>query len=112
MKEVLLMKTVQENKTMSLHHKMIETYSSPEHVPQCPYVKEGKASTANEYNYYTDDRILSELAYQQAQKVAQNLLDLGMISNNEFNKLCDINCETFPPLFAEIFPKSLAMNSR
>lgn len=59
----------------------------------------------NENNYYTEDRICSELKYQQAQKVAQDLFDSGLISNDEFNKLSDINLKTFSPLFAEIYPK-------
>jgi len=34
------------------------------------------------------------------------MLDSGLISVAEFNKLSDINLETFSPLFAEIYPKN------
>ena len=56
-----------------------------------------------ETNYYTDERIRSD---QRAQRSAGSMLDSGLISAVEFNKLCDINRETFSPLFAEIYPKT------
>ncbi len=59
-----------------------------------------------EKNYYTDERIRSDLDYQRAQRTARCMLDSGLISDDEFNKLCDINRETFSPLFAEIYPKT------
>ncbi len=62
-----------------------------------------------ENNYYTDERIRSDLDYQRAQRTARCMLDTGLIFDDEFNKLCDINRKTFSPLFAEIYPKLLAM---
>ena len=59
-----------------------------------------------ETNYYTDECIRSDLDYQRAQRIAGRMLDSGLISAVEFNKLCDINRETFSPLFAEIYPKT------
>lgn len=59
-----------------------------------------------ETNYYTEERIRSDLDYQRAQRIAGSVLDSGLISAVEFNKLCDINRETFSPLFAEIYPKT------
>ena len=41
----------------------------------------------------------------QAQKIAKNMLELGLISLSEFNKLTEINRETFSPFWAEIMPK-------
>lgn len=55
--------------------------------------------------YFTDDRIKGDLNYRQAQIIAQKMLDDGLISVDEFNKLSSINQETFSPLFAEIMPK-------
>ena len=55
--------------------------------------------------YFTDDRIKGDLDYRQAQIIAQKMLDDGLISVAEFNKLTAINRETFSPLFAEIMPK-------
>ena len=41
----------------------------------------------------------------QAQKVAENMLELGLISLSEFNKLTEINRKTFSPFWVEIMPK-------
>lgn len=59
-----------------------------------------------ENNYYTDERIRNDLDYQRAQRIARCMLDTGLISDDEFNKLCDINRKTFSPLFVEIYPKT------
>jgi hypothetical protein len=60
-----------------------------------------------EYNYYTQNRIQSDLDYKMTQQIAKIMLDSGLISVDEFKKLSDINLETFSPLFAEIYPKTL-----
>jgi predicted transcriptional regulator len=54
--------------------------------------------------YYTKEKLQDELNYQRAQKIAEILLDSGLISIEEFNRLSDINFKTFPPLLAEIYP--------
>ncbi|WP_409336286.1 SHOCT domain-containing protein [Eubacterium sp. F2] len=54
--------------------------------------------------YYTKEKLQDELNYQRAQKIAELLLDSGLISIEEFNRLSDINFKTFPPLLAEIYP--------
>ncbi len=41
----------------------------------------------------------------QAQKIAKNMLELGLISLSEFNKLTEINRKTFSPFWVEIMPK-------
>ena len=55
--------------------------------------------------YFTQERIQGDLDYCRAQAIAKKMLDNGLISMTEFNKLNAINRETFPPLFAEIMPK-------
>ena len=55
--------------------------------------------------YFTQERIQGDLDYRRAQTIAKKLLDDGLISVAEFNKLTAINRETFSPLFAEIMPK-------
>lgn len=56
--------------------------------------------------YFTQERIQGDLNYKRAQAIAKTMLDSGLISVAEFNKLSDINLETFSPLFAEIYPKN------
>lgn len=41
----------------------------------------------------------------QAQKVAENMLELGLISLSEFNKLSLKNRETFSPFWVDIMPE-------
>ena len=41
----------------------------------------------------------------QAQKVAENMLELGLISLSEFNKLTEINRKTFSSFWVEIMSK-------
>ena len=41
----------------------------------------------------------------QAQKIAKNMLELGLISLSEFNKLTEINRKTFSPFWVEIMPE-------
>lgn len=56
-------------------------------------------------SYYTQERIKGDLDYSRAQTIAKMMLDNGLISVAECNKLIAINRETFSPLFAEIMPK-------
>lgn len=55
--------------------------------------------------YFTQERIQGDLDYRRTQTIAKKMLDDGLISVAEFNKLTAINRETFSPLFAEIMPK-------
>lgn len=41
----------------------------------------------------------------QVQKIAKNMLELGLISLSEFNKLTEINCKTFSSFWIEIMSK-------
>ena len=55
--------------------------------------------------YFTHERIQGDLNYIRAQGITKQMLDDGLISVAEFNKLTAINRETFSPLFAEIIPE-------
>ena len=71
---------MQENITTS-----IPVSDSPKPIQQ--------ADIEQDYNFF------------QAQKVAQNMLELGLISLSEFNKLSLKNRETFSPFWVEIMPE-------
>ena len=49
--------------------------------------------------------IEQDYSYFQAQKVAEHMLTLGLISLSEFNNLTQINRDTFSPLWVEIMPE-------
>ena len=61
-------------------------------------------NTNAQSGYFTQERIQGDLDYRRAQDIAKGMLDDGLISVAEFNKLTAINRETFSPLFAEIMP--------
>ena len=63
-------------------------------------------NTSAPTGYFTQERIQGDLDYKRAQSIAKMMLDSGLIFVAEFNKLSDINLETFSPLFAEIYPKN------
>ena len=63
-------------------------------------------NTSAPTGYFTQERIQGDLDYKMAQQIAKSMLDSGLISSTEFNKLSDINLETFSPLFVEIYPKN------
>ena len=71
---------MQENITTS-----IPVSASPKPIQQ--------ADIEQDYNFF------------QAQKVAQNMLELGLISLSEYNKLSLKNRETFSPFWVEIMPE-------
>ena len=49
--------------------------------------------------------IEQDYSFFQAQKIAKNMLELGLISLSEFNKLTEINRKTFSPFWVEIMSK-------
>lgn len=63
-------------------------------------------NTSAPSGYFTQERIQGDLDYKRAQAIAKMMLDSGLISVAEFNKLSDINLKTFSPLFAEIYPNN------
>ena len=54
---------------------------------------------------YCNKDIQQDYDYFMAQKVAEKMLSDGLISLSEFNKLTQINRDTFSPFLAEIMPK-------
>lgn len=50
----------------------------------------------------TQDELQQDYSYFQAQRTAEQMLTLGLISLSEFNNLTQINRDTFSPLWVEI----------
>lgn len=61
------------------------------------------ASAASKPIQQTD--IEQDYNFFQAQKVAKKMLELGLISLSEFNKLSQKNRDTFSPFWVEIMPE-------
>lgn len=52
----------------------------------------------------TEEQVYKDYDYFIAQKIAKAMLDKGMISIDEFNKISEKNRETFSPYLVEIMP--------
>lgn len=52
----------------------------------------------------TEEQLKGEFNYSQADKVLKKMLEKGLIDEVEFNKIDDLNRETFSPILAKIMP--------
>lgn len=52
-------------------------------------------------------KIIDEVNYYKAQKITELLYEKGLISFVEYDKLTELNCGSFSPLYANLFPKAL-----
>ena len=53
-------------------------------------------------------KILDEIGYYKAQTITELLYSAGLITIDEYNKLTEINRQTFSPMYADLLPKTLA----
>lgn len=61
-------------------------------------------------NIFSQEKISADVKYYRSQEIAKNLLELGLISLLEYNKLCELNCKSFSPIFAKIMPNVVDNN--
>ncbi len=54
----------------------------------------------------------NELSYYAAQKITEKLYAEGLISFVEYDKLTQLNRQTFSPFLAEIMPKPLELPAK
>lgn len=54
---------------------------------------------------FTDEELQREYSYYLAQKLLTAMLEKGMISVDEFNKITALNRKSFSPLLAGIMPE-------
>ena len=52
-------------------------------------------------------KIIDEINYYKAQAITELLYAKGMITFDEYDKLTDLNRQTFSPMYADLLPKSL-----
>ena len=52
----------------------------------------------------SQEQLQREADYMRAQQMLKSILDCGLISLSEFNKITELNRKTFSPLLAEIMP--------
>lgn len=75
---------------MSTNNRIVTTITEPESIPVL--LK----------SHITDEQLKREYNYYMAQKILKSMLEKGLISADEFNKITRKNRETFSPYLAEI----------
>lgn len=55
-------------------------------------------------------KIIDEVNYHKAQKLTESLYKSGLISFNEYDKLTQLNRQSFSPLFVDLLPKTLDLS--
>ena len=56
-------------------------------------------------------KIIDEINYFKAQSITDLLYQQNLISFVEYDKLTELNRQTFSPLFDDLFPKTLEKSS-
>ena len=56
-------------------------------------------------------KIVDEINYFKAQSITELLYQQGLISFVEYDKLTELNRQTFSPLYADLLPKTLDKSS-
>ena len=54
---------------------------------------------------------IDEISYYKAQAITELLYARGMITFDEYDKLTDLNRQTFSPMYADLLPKTLDKSS-
>jgi hypothetical protein len=65
-------------------------------------VSKSDINTVPEKRPVPEGLLQREVDYVRAQQILTAMLDCGLISLSEFNKITDLNRKTFSPLLAEI----------
>ena len=56
-------------------------------------------------------KIIDEVNYHKEQAITELLYARGMITFDEYDKLTDLNRQSFSPLYADLLPKTLEKSS-
>jgi hypothetical protein len=58
----------------------------------------------NKMSFVSHEQMQREVDYVRAQQILTSMLEKGLITLSEFNKITELNRKTFSPLLAEIMP--------
>lgn len=56
-------------------------------------------------------KVIDEIEYYMAQRLTELLYQNKLISFDEYDKLTELNRQTFSPLYADLLPKTLDKSS-
>ena len=63
-------------------------------------------SFADEQSAILPEQMQREVDYVRAQQILASMLEKGLVSLPEFNKITELNRKTFSPFLAEIMPEN------
>lgn len=63
-------------------------------------------------HFFTPEQFQQDVDYFRAQRISKTLLDAGLISLSQFDKLSEMNRKTFSPFLADIFPNAVDNSSK
>ena len=63
-------------------------------------------------HFFTPEQFQQDVDYYRAQQISKAMLDVGLISLSQFDKLSNMNRETFSPFLADIFPNTVDNSSK
>ena len=63
-------------------------------------------------HFFTPEQFQQDVDYFRAQRISKTLLDAGLISLSQFDKLSEMNRKTFSPFLEDIFPNTVDKSSK
>ena len=63
-------------------------------------------------HFFTEEQFQRDVDYFRAQQITKSMLDAGLISLSQFDKLSNLNRKSFSPFLADIFPNTVDNSSK
>ena len=63
-------------------------------------------------HFFTPEQFQQDVDYFRAQQISKTLLDAGLISLSQFDKLSEMNRKTFSSFLADIYPNTVDNSSK
>lgn len=63
-------------------------------------------------HFFTEEQFQRDVDYFRAQQITKAMLDAGLISLSQFDKLSNLNRKSFSPFLADIFPNTVDKSSK
>ena len=63
-------------------------------------------------HFFTPEQFQQDVDFFRAQQISKTMLDAGLISLSQFDKLSEINRKTFSTFLADIFPNTVDNSSK
>ena len=63
-------------------------------------------------HFFTEEQFQRDVDYFRAQQITKSMLDAGLISLSQFDKLSNLNRKTFSPFLEDIYPNTIDNSSK